>query len=154
MKTVLVKAFNIQGKNSYPEGIVAARVAADIIKGRTTYYVCEAEDDFKEGRVKFATHLAQLQADQAAEPKMYRSWFKRRLLPYATEIKAGKEADPMVEAYMDLLNEYKHVDVSLPDTIKMIQDCVKRIKKINPECTLTADILLLPRQVSETFQQG
>lgn len=154
MKTVLVKAFAIQGKTSYPKGVVAARIAPDVVKGRTTYYVCEADDSFKEGRVKYQAHLAQLEAVEATQPKVYRSWFKRRLLPYAKEIKAARQADAMVDAYLDLLNEYKVVDVSLPDTINMVQDCVKRIVAINPKCALTAEVLLQPRQASEVFQQG
>lgn len=87
------------------------------------------------------------------DPVLHKSFFKRRLLPYAADIKAGRAADPMIDAYFELLNEYKTVDVSWSDTIAMITDAVNRIKVVVPESAIDAEQLLLPRQSNEHFER-
>jgi len=92
--------------------------------------------------------------DSASIPDtiLHKAWFKERLLPFAADIKAARAADPILDAYFDLLAEYKVVDVAWSKTIAMLNDAETRIKTVIPASNISAAALLLPRQSTEVYR--
>ncbi|WP_102794300.1 hypothetical protein [Bowmanella denitrificans] len=89
----------------------------------------------------------------APNTKLHKAWFKERLIPFAEDIKAARQADATVDLYFSILDEYKVVDVTWHKTIAMLQDAEARVKAVVPESTISAAGLLLPQQPNEVFYE-
>jgi hypothetical protein len=95
---------------------------------------------------------ASLAYSQTPDTYLHKAWFKERLLPFAADIKAARAADPILDGYFDLLDEYKGVDVTWDKTKFMINDAEARIKAVVNDSTISAANLLLPRQPTEIYR--
>lgn len=161
--------------------IVVDGIADNVIEGSRAFILANRDDDFAvegeypigyeyvhtNGKGRFIDpnmHLVPAEAivpttgaiypDSPPDTYLHKSWFMERLIPYANDIKIARAANATLDAYFNLLDQYKGVDVTWKKTIDMINDAELIIKLAVPGSTISAAALLLPRQSHEIYRVG
>lgn len=74
--------------------------------------------------------------------RIHKSDFIERMLPYWGDVKATRQADPVVDGYFEMFNFYKFVDLDWPKTQAMITDLKARILAVNPSSKFNVEDVL------------
>ncbi len=80
-----------------------------------------------------------------------KSVFRLRTLPFAADIKAAKQHDPVLEEYFAILSEEPLVNLTRLKTVNLIKDAIKRVLLVVPESKISEEVLLKPIQLGEAF---